>query len=99
MTVGANYSIPVHVNGFLCKNCTDVDLAKKHIDPEHPRSGPFGINAKDDPTASKSAAVIFGGALNGLNKAAAQSSAVPAAGSPTNNSSNVTSGTQLDLLA
>ena len=33
MVVGANYSTPVTVNGFLCKNCTDVDYAKKHIDP------------------------------------------------------------------
>ena len=40
MTVGTNYSTPVSVNGFQCKNCTDVDYAKKHIDPAHPRSGP-----------------------------------------------------------
>src|SRR5258708_26056007 len=67
MTIGANYPSPVQVNGYLCKNCTDVDLAKKHIDPAHPRSGPYGINAKDDPTANKTAAVIFGGALSSFN--------------------------------
>lgn len=25
------------VNGFQCKNCTDIDLAKKGIDPAHPK--------------------------------------------------------------
>src|SRR5580704_8893574 len=67
MTIGTNYPIPVQVNGYLCKNCTDVDLAKKNIDPAHPRSGPYGIDAKDDPTVNKTATVIFGGALSGLN--------------------------------
>ena|SRR5438067_6306732 len=69
MVVGANYSTPVTVNGFLCKNCTDVDYAKKHIDPAHPKSGPYGIDAKDDPSAQKpaaSAAVTFGGNFSNL---------------------------------
>ena len=51
MAVSTDYSTPVIVNGFTCKNCTDVDYAKKHIDPAHPKSGPYGIDAKDDPTA------------------------------------------------
>ena len=69
MTIGSNYPTPVTVNGFLCKNCTDVDFAKKHIDPAHPKSGPYGINAKNDPTVKNapSAAVTFGGNLNALN--------------------------------
>ena len=46
-----NYAQPVQVNGYTCKNCTDVDYAKKHIDPAHPKSGPFGIDAADDPSA------------------------------------------------
>jgi len=50
MAVGTDYSTPVIVNGYRCKNCTDVDYAKKHIDPAHPKSGPYGIDAKDDPT-------------------------------------------------
>ncbi len=50
MAVGTDYSTPVTVNGFSCRNCTDVDYAKKHIDPAHPKSGPYGINAKDDPS-------------------------------------------------
>ena len=39
-----NYPTPILVNGFRCKNCTDVDYAKKHIDPQHPKDGPYGIN-------------------------------------------------------
>jgi hypothetical protein len=67
MAVSANYPTPVTVNGFSCKNCTDVDYAKKHIDPAHPKSGPYGINAKTDPTQSKLPTVTFGGALSKLN--------------------------------
>ena len=54
MAVSTNYPSPVMVNGFLCKNCTDVDYAKKHIDPAHPKSGPYGIDAKEDPTVKQS---------------------------------------------
>ena len=54
MAIGStNYPQPVQVNGFLCRNCTDVDHAKKHIDPAHPRSGPYGIDAATDPTNPK----------------------------------------------
>ena len=70
MSVGTDYSTPVTVNGFLCKNCTDVAYAKKHIDPAHPKSGPYGIDAKDDPTVKQTAAstaVTFGGNLSSLN--------------------------------
>jgi hypothetical protein len=49
-----NYPQPVYVNGFICRNCTDVDNAKKHIDPAHPKSGPYGIDAATDPTNPKS---------------------------------------------
>ena len=49
MAVSSNYAIPVQVNGFTCKNCTDVDYAKRHIDPQHPQSGPYGVNAAVDP--------------------------------------------------
>ncbi len=69
MTIGSDYPTPVMVNGFSCKNCTDVDYAKKHIDPAHPKSGPYGINANDHPTVKNalSAAVTFGGSLSSLN--------------------------------
>lgn len=47
MAINGDYPRPVTVNGFSCKNCTDVDYAKKHIDPAHPKDGPYGVNAKD----------------------------------------------------
>ncbi len=50
MSMSVNYSTPVQVNGYSCRNCTDVDYAKKHIDPRHPQSGPYDINAASDPT-------------------------------------------------
>ena len=77
MAIGTDYPTPVIVNGFQCKNCTDVGYAKKHIDPAHPKSGPYGINAKDDPTvkSAPAAAVIFGGNLNTLNDRQAATSA------------------------
>ena len=30
------------VNGYICKNCTEIDLAKKGIDPARPKDGPYG---------------------------------------------------------
>jgi hypothetical protein len=56
MAIGTDYSTPVQVNGFTCRNCTDVDYAKKHIDPAHPKWGPYGIDAKDDPSVKQAPA-------------------------------------------
>ncbi len=74
-----NYPTPVTVNGFSCKNCTDVDLAKKHIDPAHPKDGPYGIDAKNQPQSvltpqpvsatSNTPAVTFGGVFSGQSAA------------------------------
>lgn len=51
MTIGSvNYPSPVRVNGYACKNCSEVDLAAQHIDPAHPRSGPDNRDAISDPT-------------------------------------------------
>jgi hypothetical protein len=62
MTISGNYASAVTVNGYTCKNCTDVDLAKKHIDPAHPKDGPYGVNAPDV-TAKRAPTVVFGGRL------------------------------------
>jgi len=55
------------VNGYQCRDCTDVSNAKKHIDPAHPKDGPYGVNAPDGsgrgPDGEK--AVTFGGLLTG----------------------------------
>ena len=101
MTVATNYSAPVTVNGFSCKNCTDVDYAKKHIDPAHPRSGPYGINAKDDPTAkpAPSSSVVFGGSLSDLNAKQTAPATQDALGAASESVPGATIGTQLDLSA
>ena len=54
------------VNGYVCRDCTDVSFAKKNIDPAHPRGGTQPIEAAKN--ADKYAdAVQFGGALTELN--------------------------------
>jgi len=70
-----NYPSPVTVNGYSCKNCTDVDYAKKNIDPAHPKDGPYGVNAKENASplaaahrASDTPAVTFGGVLANLSQ-------------------------------
>lgn len=68
MAINGDYAQPVQVNGFTCRNCTDVDYAKKHIDPAHPKSGPYDVNAATDPSR-KTEAVVFGGALRGADAA------------------------------
>ncbi|ESQ91540.1 hypothetical protein ABAC460_06025 [Asticcacaulis sp. AC460] len=76
MAISGDYPQPVYVNGFSCKNCTDVENAKKHIDPAHPKSGPFDVNADTDPTRNQ--AVRFGGRLSGLEGASSAASATSA---------------------
>jgi hypothetical protein len=84
-----NYPNPVLVNGYSCRNCTEVDEAKKHIDPAHPQDGPFGVNAKAQPpnpadphqktsATGQSPAVTFGGVLAHLGVSAV--GGVPASG-------------------
>jgi hypothetical protein len=105
MTISANYPNPIMVNGFLCKNCTDLDYAKKHIDPQHPRSGPYGIDAKDDPTVNQktpSGAVTFAGNLSGLNanQASVTSRTISGpAGTSAGTASYATIGQQLNISA
>ncbi len=56
------------INGYVCRNCTDVENAKKNINPDKPEDGPFGRDAKDKVGArSDDQAVKFGGALAFLN--------------------------------
>ena len=49
MAISRDYSSPVTVNGFVCRNCSDVDRAKRHIDPADPAAGPFGVNGSHTP--------------------------------------------------
>ena len=50
--ISQNYPSPVTVNGFSCRNCTEVDYAKRYIDPVKPEAGPYGMN---DPERDKAA--------------------------------------------
>ncbi len=102
MAIGTDYPVPIIVNGYSCKNCTDVDYAKKHIDPEHPKSGPYGVNAKDDPTVKNTSVVAFGGNLTNLNdkQAEAPGDAQLSGGmSGAEAAPKVTVGAQLDITA
>lgn len=85
-----NYPTPVTVNGYSCENCTEVDEAKKHIDPAHPKDGPYGVDAKDHTpsTLAPKPVVQFGGALAGVTSASSVAS-TPSA----------TQGLRLNLLA
>jgi hypothetical protein len=68
------------VNGYVCHNCSDVALAKRNVDPAHPKDGADGINAKAE-TGARDPAVVFGGKL--VNNSAAAASDAPApVGSP-----------------
>ena len=72
MAIGSDYPTPVFVNGFQCRNCTDVDFAKNHIDPAHPKDGPFGIDATaESADDGRDPAVKLGGRLGALGAPAA----------------------------
>ncbi|HEY9216941.1 MAG TPA: hypothetical protein VIO94_02745 [Phenylobacterium sp.] len=57
------------VNGFVCKDCTDVEYAKKNIDPAHPKDGRVDAPKESDAPKRSDPAVLFGGALAALNDA------------------------------
>lgn len=74
------------VNGYVCRNCTDVAYAKKGVDPAHPKDGPQGVYATDKAmdgenaeTAPRGPAVTFGGGLVEPEGAAAPAPYVPGA--------------------
>jgi hypothetical protein len=56
MAISSTYPTPINVNGYLCKNCTDVSLAKRHIDPAHPNDGPFGADTARQASRADAAA-------------------------------------------
>lgn len=54
------------VNGYYCRNCADVELAKKGMDPAHPGREYSGGEVYVPPTADKLAAARD--ALLGVNR-------------------------------
>ena len=67
-----NYSAPVTVHGYSCKNCTEVDLANKGIDPKHPLSGPYDRDAATDPSRQSTDPVKVAAAKRAAEHAAQQ---------------------------
>ncbi|WP_374575130.1 hypothetical protein [Phenylobacterium sp.] len=63
------------VNGYVCRNCTDVANAKRNIDPAHPKDGPYGQNAPQAQSTkeaeTRGQAVVFGGSLARLDHGSA----------------------------
>lgn len=62
------------VNGFVCMNCTDVEHAKKGVDPAHPDQAATATGPHDATEAASGPsgtlvpnAVSFGGSLSHLN--------------------------------
>lgn len=55
------------VNGYVCQNCTDVEYAKKGVDPAHPKDPPAqpggGRPDRSRDSADFGPAVLVGGAL------------------------------------
>lgn len=68
--MSSNYSTPIQVDGYTCRHCTDVSYAKKHIDPQHPKSDPYDVNAEADPSRVAEA-VVFGANAKASDLAAA----------------------------
>jgi hypothetical protein len=93
------------VNGYPCKTCTDVEYAKKGIDPAHPKDAKgVGAPEKADEAGKTDAAKAVGGAGDldssrgpavQLGGALAQVTQAPASEAP----QPYTPGTQLDLFA
>ena len=53
------------VNGYVCHNCSDAALAKRNIDPAHPKDGPDGSDRKLQADAMRRGeAVTLGGNLS-----------------------------------
>jgi hypothetical protein len=95
------------VNGYVCHNCTDVDYAKKGIDPAHPnKNDPLNPKTKAQNAIANAhktqitPAVILGGALAKLasaNSPDSVSSSTATNQNPPPASDAPTTGTQLNI--
>ena len=95
------------VNGYVCHNCTDVDYAKKGIDPAHPnKNDPLNAKTKSQDAIAAAGktqitpAVILSGALAKLaaaNSPDAASSSTATNQDPSTASYTPATGTQLNI--
>lgn len=67
MQIGGDYPRPVMVNGYPCRNCDEVSLAKRGVDPAQSAGSASGP------------AVVYGGALTRPVTEVTPASAAPAA--------------------
>ena len=56
------------INGFVCNTCTDVENAKKLIDPARPEAGPVNQQPASE-GVERGPAVLLGGAFAGGSQA------------------------------
>jgi hypothetical protein len=94
------------INGYVCHNCTDVDYAKKGIDPAHPnKDDPLNAKTKSQNAIANadktqiSPAVILSGALAKLEAANSPDAVSSSTGADQNPSPSHTpaAGTQLNI--
>lgn len=62
------------VNGYVCRNCTDVEHAKKGVDPARPKESAndtdkASARRADTAPAERGPAVTFGGSLRSVEPA------------------------------
>jgi len=69
------------VNGYVCRNCTDVGYAKRNIDPAHPKDGVAGADRKPGDSARDDEGVTFGGAAKDIAARSGLDRSAPAAAS------------------
>ncbi len=75
-----NYPSPITVNGYSCRNCSDVELAEKRIDPQHPQSGRDNRDAVTDSSRQATDPVKIEAAKRAAEQAALQVTAYSPAG-------------------
>jgi hypothetical protein len=87
------------VNGYACHSCSDVSLAKKGVNPAHPTDNPSNPASEINKAkgAGATPAVLFGGALAGLNPPGVGSTGHVSASSATG--SQYSPGTLLNVSA
>ncbi|MDZ4760947.1 MAG: hypothetical protein SGJ21_07740 [Alphaproteobacteria bacterium] len=80
LAMSTDYSSPVQVNGYSCRNCTDVSYAKKGVDPAHPKGEPSRISGATDAGQTADAVRLGGRLAGGVVDAGSALSTIKAAG-------------------
>lgn len=67
------------VNGYICLNCSDVDRARKFVDPAAPQtaSSSQAKDLREKPNTQREDAVRFGGSLSPANSLQSSNPSAP----------------------